>query len=119
MKLKDVCNNAQCLFEREMSQMLGKAKPLVENAKQAKLQLIEHMGYELHIPLNTILGFAQLLDRCSDDTTIGEERESVRAILAASLCLLRRIDSLLDLEAIEIVASVDNSESTLMDRRQS
>lgn len=102
MKLEKVCNNAQCLSKQEMSQILREWESLTENARQAKTQLIAHIRHELHTPLNTILGFAQILDRCSDDTILGEERESIDSILAASRDLLHSIDTLLALEAIEI-----------------
>lgn len=120
MKLEEACNNAQSLSEGKMTQPLRGVKPLAENARQAKSQLIEHMSHELRTPLNTIIGFAQILDRCNDDTTLGEERESIDLILTASRQLLRSIDSLIDLAAIEIGSiEVGNCEDALTGRSPS
>jgi signal transduction histidine kinase len=110
----------QSLSEGKMMQTLQGVQSFSEKARQAKLQLIEHMSHELRIPLHTILGFAQLLERCSDDTTLGEERESIDLILTASRQLLRSIDSLIDLAAIETGSiEVGNCEDALMDRSPS
>ena len=102
MKLDVVCNNAQCPLAPKMPPTSSELKPKIDNRRQAKAQLIEHIGYELRTPLNTILGFAQILERCSDDTKLGEERESIDSILAAGRHLLHSIDTLLSLEAVEI-----------------
>ncbi|BCB27813.1 hypothetical protein SKTS_26990 [Sulfurimicrobium lacus] len=102
MKLDEVCNNAQCPFAPEMPRICPGLKPVLDETRQAKAQLIAHIGHELRTPLNTILGFAQMLDCCSDDTKLGEERESIDSILAASRQLLHSIGTLLALETVEI-----------------
>lgn len=97
------------------AQVLREGVHLTANARQAKSQLITHMSHELRTPLNTILGFAQILDRCSDDTTLGDERESINLILNAGKDLLHNIESLLDLLTIEI----ENREGELTERSAS
>lgn len=115
MKLEEVCSNAQSPSEGKIMQTFQERGALAENIRQAKSQLIAHMSHELRTPLHTILGFAQLLDRCSDDTTLGEERESIKSILTAGRHLQHSIDSLLDLAAIEI----GDQAGVFMDRTRS
>jgi len=118
--MEEASNNAQSLFEGKLMQTLQRVKSLAENTRQAKSQLIEHLCHEMHTPLNTILGFAQILDRCSDDTMLGEERESIDSILTASRQLLRNIDSLIELAAIEIgPIEAETCEVALADRSPS
>ena len=102
MKLDEVCNNAQCPFAPEVPRVCPGLKPVLEETGQAKARLVAHIRHELLTPLNTIFGFAQMLERCSDDTKLGEERESIDSILAASRHLLLNIDALLALEAVEV-----------------
>lgn len=77
------------------------AKELAEQASKAKSQFLGRMSHELRTPLNAILGFAQLLEIQSDETTMAETRDSVREIVASGWYLVRIINDLLDLAAIE------------------
>lgn len=115
MNSEKMYSKAQASSERKVFKKLRGKEALAKNVRQAKSQLNEHMSQELRTQLNTILGFAQILDRCSDDTTFGEERESIASILTASRSLQHCIDSLLGLAAIEI----GDPEDALSDRSPS
>jgi len=77
---------------------LRQAKQAAEQANQAKSEYLSRMSHELRTPLNAILGFAQLLEM---DELAGEQRDSLRHILAAAEHLLGLINEVLDIAAIE------------------
>jgi signal transduction histidine kinase/ActR/RegA family two-component response regulator len=68
-----------------------------ERANRAKTEFLSRMSHEVRTPLNSILGFAQLLV----DDVDGSERESVERILRAGNHLRELIDDILDLSTIE------------------
>jgi signal transduction histidine kinase len=73
------------------------------------------MGHELRSPLNAILGFAQLMESASPAPT-APQTESIAQILQAGWYLLKLIDEILDLVAIESgTASPSKEAVSLMD----
>jgi signal transduction histidine kinase/ActR/RegA family two-component response regulator len=79
-----------------------------ERANQAKTEFLGRMSHEVRTPLNSILGFAQLLV----DDLDGDDRASVERILRAGNHLQRLIDDILDLSSIEAGQTVMTIEST-------
>ncbi len=77
---------------------LREAKRAAEQANHAKSEYLSRMSHELRTPLNAILGFAQLLEL---DELEGEQRDSLRHILAAAKHLLGLINEVMDIAAIE------------------
>lgn len=71
-----------------------------EKANQAKSEFLAHMSHELRSPLNTILGFAQLLDAGSPVPT-SSQQGSIERIIKAGWYLLELIEEVLDLAGIE------------------
>ena len=80
---------------------LTAAKEEAQEAHQAKSAFLARMSHELRTPLNSILGFAQVMELDADEATIGEYRDSIRVITRSGWHLLRIINDLLNLSAIE------------------
>jgi len=88
----DSVNVARALVERNNA--------LVE-ADRLKNAFIEHVSYELRSPLNTIIGFTQLLTRPETGALTNRQREYADYISASSEALLVIIDGILDLATID------------------
>ena len=78
---------------------LRKAKDEAERANQAKSEFLSRMSHELRTPMNSILGFAQLLDM--DRTLTDPQRNRVSRILRGGSHLLELINEVLDLARVE------------------
>jgi signal transduction histidine kinase/CheY-like chemotaxis protein len=74
-----------------------RAREEAERANRAKTAFLGRMSHEVRTPLNSILGFAQLLV----DDVDGDERQSVERILRAGNHLRTLLDDILDLSSIE------------------
>jgi PAS domain S-box-containing protein len=83
---------------RESEERYREAARTAEAASQAKSEFLSRMSHNLRTPLNSVLGFAQLLQMgdLSDS-----QRESVEYILIAGRHLLAMINEVLDLSRIE------------------
>jgi PAS domain S-box-containing protein len=75
-----------------------RAREAAEAANQAKSEFLSRMSHELRTPMNSILGFAQLLDRRSPTP---EQKKGVDQILRAGRHLLNLINEVLDIARIE------------------
>jgi PAS domain S-box-containing protein len=90
--------NEQALQETNIE--LESAKSAAEEANLAKSDFLSSMSHELRSPLNAILGFAQLMELASPLPT-DSQKESIAQILQAGWHLLKLINEILDLAAIE------------------
>jgi PAS domain S-box-containing protein len=90
--------NEQAL--QETNTELASAKSAAEEANLAKSDFLSSMSHELRSPLNAILGFAQLMELDSPLPT-DSQKESIAQILQAGWHLLKLINEILDLSAIE------------------
>lgn len=79
---------------------LEAALALANKANQAKSDFLSNMTHELRSPLNSILGFAQLIDQGSPAPT-ANQKSSVDQILKAGWYLLDLVGEILDLASIE------------------
>ncbi len=78
---------------------LRKAKERAEQASRMKSSFIQSMSHEVRTPLNSIMGFSQVLvSKFRDDPTVGEY---VSIIEASSLSLLRMVDDVLDIAYLD------------------
>ena len=76
----------------------------IEKAKEAdrlKSQFLANMSHDLRSPLNSILGFSELLLSGIDGALVAEQREIVETIHASGRELLQQIDDILDTAKID------------------
>lgn len=78
---------------------LHEAKEAAEAANRAKSTFLANMSHELRSPLNTILGFSQLMTR--SQSLNPEQQENVGIISRSGEHLLSLINNVLDLSKIE------------------
>ncbi len=87
------------ITQRKMvEEELRKAKIEAEKANLAKSEFISRMSHELRTPMNSILGFAQLMDM---GELIPSHRKGVKHILNSGKHLLKLINEVLDISGIE------------------
>jgi PAS domain S-box-containing protein len=97
---RQLVGTVQDITERKaIEQRLLEAKEAADHANRAKSEFLSRMSHELRTPMNSILGFAQLLDM--DDGLSATQRDRVGEIRAAGAHLLALIDDLLDIARIE------------------
>ena len=73
----------------------------LEEAHRLKTTFVSHVSYELRTPLNSILGFAQLLATPAFGPLAYKQREYVNDIFASGLTLRALIDDILDLTTLD------------------
>jgi signal transduction histidine kinase/ActR/RegA family two-component response regulator len=95
---------------QETNVELEGARSAAEKANLAKSDFLSSMSHELRSPLNAILGFAQLMESASPAPTAAQT-ESIAQILQAGWYLLKLIDEILDLAAIESGAASPSKEA--------
>lgn len=86
---------------RAIAASLDVQRQVAEAGSQAKSMFLSRMSHELRTPLNAMLGFTQLLQM--DESRPLDEQQTLRtqAVMQAGWHLLRLIDDVLDLPAIE------------------
>ena len=83
----------------ERTKMLTETKAAAESANNAKNQFLAKISHELRTPLNGISGFAQLLEKKQNLNV--EDRKHIAIIKQCSDNLLKLINDILDISAIE------------------
>ena len=77
------------------------ARTDAEQANHAKSEFLSRMSHELRTPMNSILGFAQLMESDEREPLAATHRESLHHILKGGRHLLGLINEVLDLARIE------------------
>lgn len=85
----------------KVEQALRERSQALEAADKLKSEFITNMSYELRTPLNTIIGFGELLDQKVFGNLNDQQAEYVKNILSASDELKNLISDVLDLAVIE------------------
>src|SRR5690606_16756456 len=78
---------------------LQRAREAADNANRAKSRFLTDMSHEVRTPLNSILGYAQLLRK--DPSIPQHRRDAVATIQNSGEHLARLIDDILDIARIE------------------
>lgn len=84
---------------RETDTQLAAAKEVAEDASLAKSRFLTGMSHEMRSPLNTILGYSQLMLR--DPALKPTQRDALDTILRSGEHLTGLVDGLLELSRIE------------------
>ncbi|HEX2080714.1 MAG TPA: PAS domain S-box protein [Longimicrobium sp.] len=93
-----VANIRDTTERRQAEEALRRATAEAERANRAKSEFLSRMSHELRTPMNSILGFAQLLERAG---LPADQQRGVQHILTAGRHLLRLINEVLDIARIE------------------
>jgi PAS domain S-box-containing protein len=93
-----IVNSRDISERKEFEDELRRAKVEAESANRAKSEFLSRMSHELRTPMNSILGFAQLLER---KQLSGDDRRAVEHILKGGRHLLSLINEVLDIARIE------------------
>jgi len=96
-----VCLVRDNTAEQQARQALVEARDTAERANKAKSEFLSSMSHELRTPMNSILGFAQLLQSDPDNPLSDTQKESVDQIARAGWHLLQLINDVLDLAKVE------------------
>lgn len=105
-----ILENAVVIRTKELE--LEKANAI--KANQAKSEFLSRMSHELKTPMNSVLGFAQLLEQ--DKNQFSQTQvENINDILNSGHQLLNLINALLDLNNIETGNLVANIEKVKID----
>ncbi|MEM7192880.1 MAG: ATP-binding protein, partial [Pseudomonadota bacterium] len=73
----------------------------LETTDRLKSDFVSHVSYELRTPLNSILGFAQMLSEPAFGALNDKQREYVDDILSSGATLRTIVDDILDLATID------------------
>jgi PAS domain S-box-containing protein len=94
---------------KEAENELVRARKEAEEANRSKSEFLSRMSHELRTPMNSILGFAQLLEMNND--LPDSQRKGVKHIMNNGRHLLKLINEVLDMARIEsgkISMSIEN-----------
>lgn len=85
--------------DKALEDQLRRARETAEAASLAKDSFLANISHDLRTPLNSVLGFVQLLE--ADRTLTAAQRENARSIRRGGERLLELINQVLDLAKIE------------------
>jgi signal transduction histidine kinase len=91
----DITNNDR------IKQVLIQKNNALENADRMKSEFVAHISYELRSPLNSILGFTEMLSKNYFGPLNDKQSEYIAGIHEASSQLLDLINDMLDLSSME------------------
>ena len=91
----------QDISERKEVEAERVARQSAEQASAAKSEFLSRMSHELRTPMNSILGFAQLLEMSRNESLTATQHARVEQILKAGQHLLELINEVLEISRIE------------------
>ncbi|PCI31843.1 MAG: hypothetical protein COB54_08955 [Alphaproteobacteria bacterium] len=84
-----------------IERVLRQRNQALEEADKIKTDFLAHMSYELRTPLNSIIGFSELLEKEYQGPLNDVQHDYMHSILSASGQLLELFNDILDLTVIE------------------
>lgn len=85
----------------EMSTKERKGRMAMEQVQRLRTQFLASMSHDLRSPLNSIVGFATLIESGAEGPVSSEQRESIRMITRSARDLLRLVTNILDSARLE------------------
>ncbi|NWG71124.1 MAG: PAS-domain containing protein [Parvularculaceae bacterium] len=86
---------------RERERELQERNALLEDIDRQKSKFVDHVSYQLRTPLNTIIGFTEMIDGQMFGVLNDRQKDYVASILTASYLLRDLITDIIDLAAID------------------
>jgi signal transduction histidine kinase len=86
---------------REREKELKERNAFLEDIDRQKSKFVEHVSYQLRTPLNTIIGFGEMLDDQMFGMLNDRQKDYVASILSAANHLRDLINDVIDLAAID------------------
>ena len=102
---------------KKMEDKLIKAKELAESANKAKSKFLSSMSHEFRTPLNTLLGFSQLLAMDTEHPLTQDQLELLSHVINSGQELLSLIDNVLDFsnfEAGNLVLTIEDIDVNML-----
>lgn len=86
---------------REREKELKERNAFLEDIDRQKSKFVDHVSYQLRTPLNTILGFAEMLEDAMFGVLNDRQKDYVASILTASNHLKDLVNDVIDLAVID------------------
>ena len=95
----ELTRRAETFLEEARSDALARAQ--IEDARALRTRFMAAMSHELRSPLNSIVGFAQMLERGMEGALTDGQRESVTMVRRSAEELITLLTDILDLARLE------------------
>jgi signal transduction histidine kinase len=86
---------------KEREKELKERNDLLEEIDRQKSRFVDHVSYQLRTPLNTIIGFTEMIDGQMFGVLNDRQKDYVASILQASYTLKDLISDIMDLAALD------------------
>lgn len=86
---------------REREKELQQRNALLEDIDRQKSKFVDHVSYQLRTPLNTIIGFTEMIDGQMFGVLNDRQKDYIASVLTASYLLRDLITDIIDLAAID------------------
>jgi signal transduction histidine kinase len=97
-----------------IERVLKERNEALEAADRLKSDFIQHVSYELRSPLQTIIGFSELLSDAAMGSLTEQQREYMEHIDSSSRALLALINDILDLATVDAgIMTLDIAETDI------
>ncbi|MGG0719999.1 ATP-binding protein [Robertmurraya massiliosenegalensis] len=110
-----ICNQVAITLEKiSLISELKRKKEEAERANQGKTEFLSMMSHEFRTPMNSILGFAQILEADTKEPLTLKQKDKVQKILKSGRHLLTLINDLLNIGKINTEITATKFEATTL-----